>query len=115
MKMAHQRSVDPKAKFKKHFDKEQEQEKAYATRSEGNFDEENMKAPESLDGKPMPLNKYIAHCDICSRRDAVVLIKEGKVTVNGELITEPGHKVTLKILLPSMVRNWWCRRTWCIS
>ena len=90
---------DPKAKFKKHFDKEQEQEKAYANHSEGNFDEENMKAPESLEGKLMPLNKYIAHCDICSRRDAVVLIKEGKVTVNGELVTEPGHKVTLEDII----------------
>ncbi len=87
---------DPKAKFKRHFDKEHEQEKAYAAKSEGNFDEENRKAPESLEGKPMPLNKYIAHCDICSRRDAVVLIKDGKVTVNGELVTEPGHKVTLE-------------------
>lgn len=90
---------DPKARFKKHFDKEHEQEKAYATRSEGDFDEENMKAPESLDGKLMPLNKYIAHCDICSRRDAVILIKEGKVTVNGELVTEPGHKVTLEDII----------------
>jgi 23S rRNA pseudouridine2605 synthase len=44
----------------------------------------------------MPLNKYIAHCDVCSRRDAVTLIKEGKVTVNGELVTEPGFKVTIE-------------------
>lgn len=85
-----------KSRIRKHFDNEHEQEKAYASRSEGNFDEENRTAPESLEGKPMPLNKYIAHCDVCSRRDAVVLIKEGKVTVNGELVTEPGHKVTLE-------------------
>lgn len=44
----------------------------------------------------MPLNKYIAHSGVCSRRDAVELIKGGKVKVNGELITEPGHKVTVK-------------------
>ena len=43
----------------------------------------------------MPLNKYIAHGGVCSRRDAVELIKGGKVKVNGELITEPGHKVAL--------------------
>lgn len=43
----------------------------------------------------MPLNKYIAHGGVCSRRDAVDLIKGGKVKVNGELITEPGHKVTV--------------------
>lgn len=41
----------------------------------------------------MPLNKYVAHCGICSRRDAVELIRQGKVKVNGELVTEPGHKV----------------------
>lgn len=44
----------------------------------------------------MPLNKFIAHCGICSRRDAAELVKFGKVKVNGELITEPGHKVSQK-------------------
>jgi 23S rRNA pseudouridine2605 synthase len=44
----------------------------------------------------MPLNKFIAHCGVGSRRDAVPLIKEGKITVNGNVITEPGHKVTDK-------------------
>jgi 23S rRNA pseudouridine2605 synthase len=42
---------------------------------------------------PMPLNKYIAHSGECSRRDAAELVKQGKVKVNGELITEPGHKI----------------------
>ncbi|MEP6594316.1 MAG: pseudouridine synthase [Ginsengibacter sp.] len=42
----------------------------------------------------MPLNKFIAHCGVASRRDAIPLIKEGKVTVNGNVITEPGFKVT---------------------
>lgn len=41
----------------------------------------------------MPLNKYIAHCGICSRRDAIPYIKEGKVKVNGKVETEPGYKV----------------------
>jgi 23S rRNA pseudouridine2605 synthase len=44
----------------------------------------------------MPLNKFIAHAGICSRRDAAELVKAGKVIVNGENITEPGHKVTDK-------------------
>lgn len=43
--------------------------------------------------KSMPLNKYVAHCGVCSRRDAVPLIKEGKIKVNKEVITEPGFKV----------------------
>src|SRR4051812_27206181 len=51
-----------------------------------------------IEKKPdqMPLNKYIAHSGICSRRDAVELIKDGKVKLNGELIKEPGHKVSSK-------------------
>jgi 23S rRNA pseudouridine2605 synthase len=44
----------------------------------------------------MPLNKYIAHAGICSRRDAVEIIKSNKVKVNGEVITEPGYKVSIK-------------------
>jgi len=41
----------------------------------------------------LPLNKYISNGGICSRRDAAELIRQGKVTVNGRLITEPGTKV----------------------
>jgi 23S rRNA pseudouridine2605 synthase len=41
----------------------------------------------------LPLNKYIAHGGICSRRDAATLVRQGKVTVNGQLVTEPGTKV----------------------
>ncbi|MBL7728115.1 MAG: rRNA pseudouridine synthase, partial [Dinghuibacter sp.] len=41
----------------------------------------------------MPLNKYIAHCGICSRRDAAILVQEGKITVNGTVVTTPGYKV----------------------
>ncbi|MCC7402543.1 MAG: rRNA pseudouridine synthase [Chitinophagaceae bacterium] len=44
----------------------------------------------------MPLNKFIAHCGVCSRRDAAEMIKLGKVKVNGEMITEPGHRVSSK-------------------
>ena len=42
----------------------------------------------------MPLNKYIAHAGVCGRREAAELVKEGKVTVNGDKIFEPGYKVT---------------------
>lgn len=41
----------------------------------------------------MRLNKYIAKSGIASRRDADELIKAGKVSVNGNVITEMGHKV----------------------
>ncbi|MCR4680091.1 MAG: pseudouridine synthase [Bacteroidales bacterium] len=42
---------------------------------------------------PIRLNKYIANAGICSRRDADVLIATGAITVNGEVVTEMGHKV----------------------
>lgn len=44
----------------------------------------------------MPLNKYLAHAGICARREAADWIREGKVKVNNELVTEPGHKVSAK-------------------
>lgn len=44
----------------------------------------------------MPLNKYLAHCGVCSRREAADVIRTGTVLVNGKPITEPGHKVTDK-------------------
>lgn len=40
-----------------------------------------------------PLNKYLAHCGISSRRDAAEIIKDGKVKVNQQIISEPGYKV----------------------
>lgn len=39
------------------------------------------------------LNKYIAECGVCSRREADKLIEQGKVTVNGHKAT-PGEKVS---------------------
>ncbi len=45
-------------------------------------------------GENMPLNKYIAHGGISYKRDAAELVKEGKVKVNGVVITEPGYKVS---------------------
>jgi len=44
----------------------------------------------------MPLNKYIAHAGVCARREAAELVKKGVVRVNGIVVTEPGHKVSVK-------------------
>jgi 23S rRNA pseudouridine2605 synthase len=41
----------------------------------------------------MPLNKYLAHGGICSRREAADVVKSGKVQVNGIVVLEPGYKV----------------------
>jgi len=42
-----------------------------------------------LDGDGMRLNKFIAHCGICSRRQAADYVKEGFVTVNDQKVIEP--------------------------
>jgi 23S rRNA pseudouridine2605 synthase len=65
------------------------------------------KPPNSKSGNPaigtgttvsdlMPLNKYVAHSGVCSRRDAAELIKKGEVKVNDVIVTEPGTKVSSK-------------------
>lgn len=47
-------------------------------------------------GNTMPLNKFLAHAGISSRRDAADIVRSGKVSVNGQIITEPGFKVSEK-------------------
>ncbi len=44
--------------------------------------------------EPVRLQKYMAMCGVASRRAAEKLIAEGKVTVNGRVVTEQGVKVT---------------------
>ncbi len=41
----------------------------------------------------MPLNKFIAHSGVCGRREAAELVKQGQITVNGDIVYEPGYKV----------------------
>jgi 23S rRNA pseudouridine2605 synthase len=59
-------------------------------------DKKQEAAPSKAESSVMPLNKFIAHAGICSRRDAAEMVKAGKVTVNGEKVIEPGHKVSGK-------------------
>jgi len=61
--------------------------------------QKSAKAIAANDNAPtgiMPLNKFMAHCGVCSRREAVELISAGKVKVNGIVVTEPGHKIEEK-------------------
>lgn len=50
----------------------------------------------SIASNEMPLNKFLAHCGVTSRRDAVALIVDGKVSVNKKIITQPAFKVNEK-------------------
>jgi 23S rRNA pseudouridine2605 synthase len=51
---------------------------------------------EVLEGEGMRLNKFVAHCGICSRRQAADYVKEGFVTVNDQKVLEPYVLVTAK-------------------
>lgn len=47
-----------------------------------------------MEDKPgIRLNKFVANAGICSRRQADVLISEGQISVNGEVVTEMGIRV----------------------
>ena len=39
------------------------------------------------------LNKYISNSGVCSRREADVLISEGKIKINNQVVTALGTKV----------------------
>jgi len=52
-----------------------------------------QKASEPIPGATLPLNKFVAHAGVSSRRAAAAMVKEGKVTVNGVVVTDPGTKV----------------------
>jgi 23S rRNA pseudouridine2605 synthase len=52
-----------------------------------------QKASAPMPGATLPLNKFVAHAGVSSRRAAATLVKEGKVTVNGIVVTDPGTKV----------------------
>ncbi len=54
--------------------------------------DQNIKE-EDTPAEGMRLNKYVAHCGICSRRKAAEYIMQGLVKVNDQLVKEPGHRV----------------------
>jgi 23S rRNA pseudouridine2605 synthase len=72
--------------FKKPFNK-----KPFGRKDE--FYVEKKPKPNLPSGEGMPLNKYLAHCGISSRRKAVEYIQQGEVTVNGEVKTEPFYRI----------------------
>lgn len=83
------------ADIEKHFnEKRAKKERAFAEKSEK--PDIRSKTVKRAADPPMPLNKYLAHCGIASRREAALIVKEGKVKVNGTLITEPAFKVSEK-------------------
>lgn len=56
----------------------------------------DLTAKKNIAPSEMPLNKFLAHCGVTSRRDAVALIIDGRVSVNKKVITQPAFKVSEK-------------------
>jgi 23S rRNA pseudouridine2605 synthase len=61
-------------------------------RPKNEFYVEKLPKPDLPTGEGMPLNKFLAHCGISSRRKAVEFIEQGKVTVNGLVVQEPYYR-----------------------
>jgi 23S rRNA pseudouridine2605 synthase len=87
-----------KKKWKKereeYFDKKRSQRSEVGSQNSKGIPISNIKS--QISNEEMPLNKFIAHAGVCSRRDAADMVKLGKVKVNGQVIAEPGHKVSGK-------------------
>jgi len=69
----------------KYFKGDQEVQAAGGSASKSNREEK--------EGDEMPLNKFIAHAGVCGRREAAQMVKDGLITVNGDVVYEPGYKV----------------------
>ena len=61
--------------------------------NKGAFKNKPLQAKETLEVVGMRLNKYVAHCGVCSRRQAADFIKDGLVAVNGEVLDRPGYQI----------------------
>ena len=88
---ADDRQAPVKSSFKK--DRPSQSSRSISIQKKG-ADSTAPKKEMATTSEAMPLNKYISHGGLCSRRDAAELIKQGKVKVNGALVTEPGFKVS---------------------
>ena len=84
-----------KRKFKKEREEFFDKKKAEARglKPDSKPPASNLRPPTS---NLMPLNKFIAHAGVTARREAAEMVKKGLVKVNGDTVTEPGHKVSSK-------------------
>lgn len=58
-----------------------------------------VSAPATTTSDELRLQVYLAHCGVASRRASEQIILDGRVKVNGQIVTELGTKVTSKDLV----------------
>jgi 23S rRNA pseudouridine2605 synthase len=86
---------EPEKKFDKRQKYPQKKSNAPQAKSSSDTADSVVEKKKAVAGE-MPLNKFLAHCGVTSRRDAVSLIIDGKVTVNKNVVTQPAFKVNEK-------------------
>ncbi len=85
----------PQRKRRYYDETEHPANKRKGSRKPGGFlEKKNFQQNIIIDDGLVRLNKYIANAGICSRREADKIIVSGAVTVNGEVVTELGTKVS---------------------
>jgi 23S rRNA pseudouridine2605 synthase len=62
-------------------------------RADDRYEREENPAPLKVEGGPERIAKRIARSGVCSRRDAEVLITDGRVTLNGKRVDSPAVNV----------------------
>src|SRR5215212_4255237 len=45
------------------------------------------------EAEPQRVNRWLAQSGVCSRREAEGLIADGRVSIDGEAVTDPGRKI----------------------
>jgi len=90
------RSSDDRSEFRK--PRRSDDDRGFRGKGDRYSDKKSNKksAPKSLAGEDglIRLNKYLSNSGIASRRDADILISSGAVKVNGEVVTQLGHKIS---------------------
>ena len=84
---------DEKPRRRSFKDKDRDEEEAPKKGRKGYVREKDPMYDRPAATGEIRLNKYLADCGVCSRREADELIKAGCVTVNGEVITTMGYRV----------------------
>jgi 23S rRNA pseudouridine2605 synthase len=58
-----------------------------------------MVASDAFRRESMRLAKYIAHAGVASRRAAETIVRDGRVTVAGEIVLDPAHNVDERVVV----------------
>ena len=85
----------PRKKFKAAPPKAEKSENPKAENTNPRPSNPKYKKPDEskIVSNTVRLNRFISNAGVCSRREADVLIEDGKITVNGKKIVEMGFKV----------------------